>query len=135
MHEQIAALSASASTALVHAMTADGFDALRDRLAELLGRGDRDGGRRAAGELERSCGAIAAAPDTDKPAARAGAEALWRERLRRWLEDNPALAGDLQSLLAESAVGGDGRSPVGGPAFPDLAQTGGADARVDRLTS
>ncbi|MFD0774960.1 hypothetical protein ACFQZ2_13560, partial [Streptomonospora algeriensis] len=61
MHEQIAALAASASTALVEAMTAEGWTALRDRLARLLGRGDRDSEERAFGDLQRSSVDIAAA--------------------------------------------------------------------------
>ncbi|WP_052809263.1 hypothetical protein [Streptomonospora alba] len=103
MHEQIAALSASASTALVEAMTADGWTALRDRLAPVLGRGDPDSQQQALAELQRCSDDIAAASGTDRPAVRAGAEALWRERLRRRLEEDPGVAEELQDLLAEAS--------------------------------
>ncbi|GAA4914529.1 hypothetical protein [Streptomonospora salina] len=127
MHEQIAALAASASTALVEAMTADGWTALRDRLAPLLGRGDHDGEMRALADLERSSGDIAAASGTGLPAVRAGAQALWRERLRRRLEEDPGLAEELQNLLAEACeYRGSGSYAVQGPAFRGPVKIGGS---------
>ncbi|MUL39769.1 hypothetical protein FZ103_01000 [Streptomonospora sp. PA3] len=130
MHEQIAALAASAATAVVQAMTADGWAALRDRLAGLLGRGANGGPERAAEELERSRVDIAAASDTDRPAVRAGAEALWRERLRRRMEEEPALAAELQQVLAGAAGG---RYGAGGGPLRDALPVDGAGARVEDL--
>ncbi|MFD0802663.1 hypothetical protein ACFQZU_15240 [Streptomonospora algeriensis] len=136
MHEQIAALAASASTALVEAMTAEGWTALRDRLARLLGRGDRDSEERALGDLQRSSVDIAAASGTARPAVRAGAEALWRERLRRRLEEEPGLAEELQNLLAEASERrGTGRYGVRNGSFQGPVKIGGFGSPANGLQS
>lgn len=104
----MAALAASAATALVSAMVGDAWAQTKTRVAALLGRGGAQEPEVVEGELEESRGELtAAAADGDRAVA-ADVEAVWRMRLRRLAQRDPEAVALLRRLLDEAGPEGGG---------------------------
>ncbi|MGA4837850.1 hypothetical protein [Streptomyces sp. G45] len=96
----LATLAAAGAGGLVSAATTDAWQTTRDRFVHLLGRGDPERARAAAGRLDAL---RAAATGTDGDRARAQARLAWRVRLQDLLEEHPEAAAELQAAVAAFA--------------------------------
>ncbi|UOE22278.1 hypothetical protein NI17_024000 (plasmid) [Thermobifida halotolerans] len=87
-------LVAAGAAALVQAMTTEGWEAVRRRVAALFGRGHQA----AEAELDRTREELTGGETTVEEAA-----AEWRTKLRRLLKHHPQAAEELQALLTDLA--------------------------------
>ncbi|MFB9444410.1 hypothetical protein Dvina_06795 [Dactylosporangium vinaceum] len=99
MDAELVALATNAASAVVGAMATDGWQALRSRVARLLGRGDPRAERDALETLDED--AAGRTPDTERDLV-----AEWRGRLRDLLRTDPAAAAALRELLQDARVAG-----------------------------
>ena len=120
MDTELTALVAAGATALVQRMASDGWDQVRGRVARFLAarRGTADGADAEGSEelrnlldgLDGSREELIAARAAGDASAEEDLRAEWRNRLRRTLRADPALAGKLRALIDEltprSAGGG-----------------------------
>ncbi len=125
MEAELASLAVSGATTLVGLMAGDAWAAVKSRCGALFGRGRPEQAELVEGELEESRRELAAARGDGDESAAADIEAMWRLRLRRLLQEDPAAADALRALIAEAASaqgpapavhntisGGDIRGPV-----------------------
>jgi hypothetical protein len=97
MDEALAALASAGGTALVTAMVTDGWEDLRGRFAQLLGRGDAKAEATVLGHLDESRTALAVAGGDPGQIA-----VVWKTRLENFLEHDLAAAEELRVLIAEA---------------------------------
>lgn len=94
MDPEIAALAAVAARELVRSMTGDGWPALRNGIARLLGLGDEQRAGRHVEQLDASREEVQREPERgDSVGGR------WEGRLEALLEEHPALATELTRLV------------------------------------
>ncbi|MFJ3518845.1 hypothetical protein [Streptomyces sp. NPDC090131] len=151
LDEAMVALAASVGSGVVQAAGTDAWLALRNRLARLLGRGDRQQETVQLERLDRTAAELTAAEAEQDPDGRAGGEgeerarhgAAWRTRTEDLLEhlepaERAAVAAELRALLAEAgqavrpAAGGIARNIFLGPA---AVQSGDGNVQVNRFDS
>lgn len=95
----VGALAASGATTLVGLMVSEGWNQVRDRVANFFGReGDEDA---AGAELELSRAELAEAREQGDEEAAADVQAALRARFRRALREHPETAEELRALLDE----------------------------------
>jgi hypothetical protein len=99
--EALTALAAAGGTALVNAMVTDGWEGIRKRFAQLLGRGSDHKVAAAAARLERSREMLTEISGTGIEKAQAEQAVVWRTRLSDLLEDHPDAGDELRKLIAE----------------------------------
>ncbi|MFJ4435198.1 hypothetical protein [Streptomyces sp. NPDC088923] len=97
----VSLLAGEGATALVGLMVADGWTAVRERVARFFSRGDGDLGEveRVETDLEEARGELLTAGE-DREVAE-DVEAAWRLRFRRALRAHPEAADELRALLDE----------------------------------
>ncbi|MEU2269822.1 hypothetical protein ACFZAD_39520 [Streptomyces iakyrus] len=100
MIDQVMALAASGSAALMAAAMTDVWSSTRSAVARVFGRHDPDGQRVMLARLDRDVTALEAA-GTDRDRAREELTAAWRTRLGDWIEEHPAAADDLEELIQQ----------------------------------
>jgi hypothetical protein len=96
MIDSMAALAAAASTALVGAMATDTWQAARDGLLRVIGRGREDEPDRLAAQLDEEAALVSAADDS--ASARQSLLPAWRLRLEQFLRTHPEAVDDLHEL-------------------------------------
>jgi hypothetical protein len=89
-----ATILATAATALVTAMTTDGWEGVRKKVAQWFGRGKQDGTDRALAELDQSRAALTDATRTEQ-------EIIWRTRMGDLASRDGAAAAELPALVRE----------------------------------
>jgi hypothetical protein len=98
----VAALTASAGTALVQAMVTDGWEGMRNKVARLFGRGEADP------TIERRLDAareqLAAAPPGELMQVQTTLANQWQTRFDDLLADHPDAQADLAALVDELNV-------------------------------
>ncbi|GGM60822.1 hypothetical protein ACFFX1_28280 [Dactylosporangium sucinum] len=114
MDAELVALASSAASALVGAMASDGWQALRSRVARLLGRGDARAEQVALETLDEDAAGLR--PGTERDVASA-----WTVRLRDLLRADPGAAEGLRELLMV---------PGGGVTASGSAVAAGGDVRI-----
>ncbi|MDT0413334.1 MULTISPECIES: hypothetical protein [unclassified Streptomyces] len=99
----VSLLAGEGATALVGLMVADGWTAVRERVARFFSRGDDGAGEveRVEAELEEARQDLVDAGEGREIAEEV--EAAWRLRFRRALREHPEAAGELRALLDELA--------------------------------
>ncbi|SCD71660.1 hypothetical protein GA0115246_105057 [Streptomyces sp. SolWspMP-sol7th] len=99
----VSLLAGEGASALVGLMVADGWTAVRERVARFFSRGDDGAGEveRVEAELEEARADLVDAGE-DREIAE-DVEAAWRLRFRRALREHPEAAGELRALLDELA--------------------------------
>jgi hypothetical protein len=111
MDAESAALATGAATALVGAMTTDAWQSVKESVVALWRRAHPDRAETIRDELEesRTTAATAAAGSESAGQATLWLICEWQSRLARLLEQHPALADELGSLLAwgKAQRGGD----------------------------
>ncbi|MBQ0867094.1 MULTISPECIES: hypothetical protein [Streptomyces] len=96
MIDSMAALAAAASTALVGAMATDTWQAARDGLLRVVGRGPEDEPAGLAAQLDEEAALVSAAQDA--ASARQNLLPAWQLRLEHFLRTRPEAADDLHEL-------------------------------------
>ncbi|WP_328965212.1 hypothetical protein [Streptomyces virginiae] len=153
LDEAMVALAASVGSGVVQAAGTDAWQAMRNRLARVFGRGDR---QQEAVQLERldrtaaeltTAGQDADEPEGNEPAANGSEErarhgAAWRTRTEDLLEqldpdERAAVAAEFRALLdaaaaARPAAGGFTRNTYFGPT---AVQSGDGNVQVNRFDS
>ncbi|MFF9341298.1 MULTISPECIES: hypothetical protein [unclassified Streptomyces] len=125
--ETLAALAAAGGGAVVQAAGTDAWYAVRQRVAELFGRGDAERGRAELERLDRTARALEPGAATDPDREQSHQEGFWQGRFEALLEsldagDRERTAQDLRALLAFVAgEGGDTALATGNA----LARDGG----------
>jgi hypothetical protein len=115
MDPVLTTLAVLAAQEVVKAMAGDGWHAVRDRVAQLIGRGDPQRAERQTTQLDRSRDELRAG----RLAPEAAAE-RWQGRFEDLLDEYPELADELQKLVAArdgasgSAVTADGHGVAAG---------------------
>ncbi|GAB3810455.1 hypothetical protein [Micromonospora zhanjiangensis] len=103
-----AALAAAASTALIQAMAADAWPALKRRAARIISRDDPDATTRLSQAMDVSRGQIMTSADDNQTQIRAVETARWAGRLEAQLDQDPAFAHAVRELLAMVSSAGVG---------------------------
>ncbi len=149
LDEAMVALAASVGSGVVQAAGTDAWQAVRSRLARLLGRGDRQQESAQLERLDRTADELTAAgPQDDGPEGSGGEERTrhgeaWRTRTEDLLDElepaeRAAAAAELRALLAEvaraarPAAGMSGQNVFLGPA---AFQSGDGNVQVNRFDS
>jgi hypothetical protein len=99
-----AAILATAGTALVTAMTTDGWEGVRKKVAQWFGRGKKDDTDRALTELDQSraaLAALAAATGAELDRTRTEQEIVWRTRMGDLASRDEGAAAELPALVRE----------------------------------
>jgi|SRR5271154_3726368 len=96
-----AAILATAGTALVTAMVTDGWEGVRKKVAQWLGRGKQDDTDRALAELDQSRAALTAATGAELDRARMEQEIIWRTRMGDLASRDETAAAELPALVHE----------------------------------
>jgi hypothetical protein len=89
-----ATILATAATALVTAMTTDGWEGVRKKVAQWFGRVKKDGTDRALAELDQSRAALTDATRTEQ-------EIIWRTRMGDLASRDETAAAELPALVRE----------------------------------
>jgi hypothetical protein len=110
MIEDLDDLARSAADALVSAMATDTWEALKHRLAGLMGRGHE-------GRIDATHAVMTAATGQELERARLRETQLWATRFRDLLDDNDSAPAELQELVADLRV-----MPVTGALASQLAE-------------
>lgn len=97
----VAQLVQDGAQTLIGAMVSDAWAQVRDRVAKLLGRGDRAAEEAEAAALDDLREAIGAAPPDARAEKAREQQAELRGMLRARLRFDPALAAEFASVLAE----------------------------------
>ncbi|GAA4186225.1 hypothetical protein GCM10022252_17880 [Streptosporangium oxazolinicum] len=129
--ELLAALASAGATAIVSSVASDAWQALRDRVARILGRGD-DQREVVQGEvMDEVRAAILRASGTDRPAIVAAQRERVSALLAEAMAGDPVAAEETRSLIAEFApivgiegVGGDQHAHAEGDAQQAVQYTG-----------
>jgi hypothetical protein len=95
------ALVALAGNTVVAAATTDAWEAVRHKLARLLGRGDPEKEQLAERRLEETRQQLEGVSARELGEARADLERVWQIRLADLLEEDPGLEMELRALLEE----------------------------------
>ncbi|MER6448103.1 hypothetical protein [Streptomyces venezuelae] len=149
LDEAMVALAASVGSGVVQAAGTDAWLALRNRLARLFGRGDRQRESVQLERLDRTAAELTAAgrdgdgPQGDGAEERARHGAAWRTRTEDLLEqldpnERATAAAELRALLDEAAeaarpaAGGFTRNVFLGPT---AVQSGDGNVQVNRFDS
>lgn len=98
---ELVGLATAGATALVQQMVTDGWSGVRDRVVALFSRGRDEAAVQE--ELEESRAELVEARAAGDDSAAADVEAVWRRRLRRTLQADPAAVAELRALLDELA--------------------------------
>jgi len=98
---EAAVLASAGATALVTAMVTDGWEAIRTRVARLLGRGEAERERAISMELDTSKAALIRDGAGMAAPARLAEEEAWRIRLVAMLEHDPSAATELWAIVAQ----------------------------------
>ncbi|WP_051782142.1 MULTISPECIES: hypothetical protein [unclassified Streptomyces] len=149
LDEAMVALAASVGSGVAQAAGTDAWPALRNRLARLFGRGDRQREGVQLERLDRTAAELTAAgqdgdgPQRTRSERRARHGAAWRTRTEDLLEqlepdERAAAAAELRALLDEAAAGV--RPAAGGFARntflgPTAVQSGDGNVQVNRFDS
>ena len=96
------------------------------RVAHLLGRGDPERERLAGQRLDQARDQLVAAPGQQVEQVRADLVAVWRTRLADLLEEDPAVAGDLQALVDQVQA----ELPAGSISAGDHSIVAGGDVNI-----
>jgi hypothetical protein len=96
MEPALVTLASTAASTLVAAMTTDAWRHVRDRLARLLGRGDRSTEAAVLAVLDEDAHALAVQPSMVEDVS-----VQWSVRLRDLLRVDPEAAAVLRELVAE----------------------------------
>jgi hypothetical protein len=94
-------LAASGGAALAGAAGTDAWKFARAGFARVFGRADPDRGALTERRLEASATEVEQAPHADRPEVRARQQVIWQTRLADLLEEDPAVADDLRSVVAQ----------------------------------
>ncbi|WP_405443553.1 hypothetical protein OG373_38835 [Streptomyces avidinii] len=149
LEEAMVALAASVGSGVVQAAGTDAWQAVRHRLARLLGRGDRQQESAQLERLDRTAAELTAAgqegdaPEGGGDEERARHGAAWRTRTEDLLDqldpdERAAAAAELRALLAEvaratgPAAGMSAHNVFLGPA---AVQSGDGNVQVNRFDS
>ncbi|MGW2586943.1 hypothetical protein ACWCYZ_37615 [Streptomyces virginiae] len=153
LDEAMVALAASVGSGVVQAAGTDAWQVMRNRLARVFGRGDRQQEAVQLERLDRTAAELTAAgqdgdePEGNEPAAngsedRARHGAAWRTRTEDLLEqldpdERAAVAAEFRALLAAAAAarptaGGTTRNTYFGPT---AVQSGDGNVQVNRFDS
>lgn len=122
LDETTIALAATVGKALVQAMVTDGWGAVRDQFARVLGRGNDDRRVRTAQQLDETATLLRSGR-----LEQAGATGRWQGRIESWLEDNPDGADELSALLAKIQKG-QRRTPV-----PNQQATASGNSTINQV--
>ncbi|MFF4389108.1 hypothetical protein ACFY0G_20310 [Streptomyces sp. NPDC001552] len=151
LDEAMVALAASVGSGVVQAAGTDAWSALRNRLARLFGRGDRQQETVQLERLDRTAAELTAVgqdgngPEGNGNEERSRHGAAWRTRTEDLLEgldpdERSAAAAELRALLDEAAQAA--RPAAGGAGFtgnvflgPTAAQSGHGNIQVNRFHS
>ncbi|MGW6732966.1 hypothetical protein [Streptomyces sp. NPDC055013] len=106
--EALVALAAAGGTAVVQAAGTDAWSGLRQRVAQLLGRGDADREQVELDRLEQTAAALEAAGDTEAERVQIRHETAWQTRFEALLEtlnasERQEVETELRALLANYA--------------------------------
>lgn len=109
LEDALVALATAGGTAVVQAAGTQAWDALRVRVARLLGRGDAERERVELERLDRTAGALEAPPPSEAERVRLRQEASWQTRFEALLEDvagaeRERVAAELRALVQEQAA-------------------------------
>ncbi|MFF5486067.1 hypothetical protein ACFY7Y_17445 [Streptomyces virginiae] len=155
LDEAMVALAASVGSGVVQAAGTDAWQVMRNRLARVFGRGDRQQEAVQLERLDRTAAELTAAgqdadePEGGEPAVNGGEErarhgAAWRTRTEDLLEqldpeERAAVAAEFRALLAAAAAaaarpnaGGTTRNTYFGPT---AVQSGDGNVQVNRFDS
>ena len=100
--EWIASLALSGGTVLVNAMAEDGWQAVRDKCANLFRHRGDERAAELLGQLDDDAAEVASAGAEDRPELRQDLADTWRVRLRDLLKAHPEAREELAALV-ESA--------------------------------
>lgn len=98
----VAALAATAATALVQAMVTDGWEGVRHKVARLFGREKQD--RAIERRLDATAEQLAAVPPGELDRMRVQLTGQWETRFADFLADHPDATGELETLVREMQV-------------------------------
>jgi hypothetical protein len=102
---EMVALAQAAGQAVVSAAATDTWGRAKLGVARLLGRGDPSRAAVAERRLDETCGQLASLSGEELDAARAALAVAWQARLADLLEDDPGVAEDLRTLVAQVRAG------------------------------
>jgi len=97
----LTALAVLAGNTVVTAADSDAWEAARQGLARLLGRGDQGMTKLAERRLAETCDQLNQATGADREPVRAALEAQWVNRLADLLEEDPGVEADLRALVQQ----------------------------------
>jgi hypothetical protein len=101
MLEALVALAALAGNTVVAAAATDAWEAVRQKFARLLGRGDPKREQLADQRLEETRQQLAGVSGQELERAQAGLGKLWQVRLADLLEEEPGAEAELRALVEE----------------------------------
>lgn len=103
--EVLLGLAAWAGTTVAAAAVTDAWEAARDRIARLLGRGDARKTEITKSRMEKTREKlVTAGTSTELEQARTAAAGEWKVRFADLLEEEPDLEGELHTLIEEIAA-------------------------------
>jgi len=126
MLEPLIALAALAGNTVVAAATTDAWEAVRQKFARLLGRGDEKKEQLADTRLAETRQQLAGASGQELERALAELGRLWQVRLADLLEEDPGAEADLRALVEEVRA----LLPAGPVSAADHAVAAGRDVNI-----
>lgn len=120
--EALMALAATGGNAVITAMATDGWEAFKDRIAKVFGRGTPELTQATVARLDQSRAAIEGVGGADLDRVRTEQEVVWRTRLEDLLEQHPEAADELRALIAEVKAGSTGTIQQRAEAFDQAQQ-------------
>jgi hypothetical protein len=102
MDAELAALAASGATAVVQLMAQDAWTSVRDRVLALFGRGAADRPESVGAALDEARDIVAASGGRVDDPRLAALVSDWREQLLVLLRQEPALAEEVRTLVAQA---------------------------------
>lgn len=124
--EGLLTLATLAGNTVVTSAVTDAWEAARDRVARLLGRGDPDKTKVAAQRLTETHDQLTAAAGTDLERARAMLAERWAGRLADLLEEDPGAETELRTAVQEIQA----LLPAGTVSAIDHAVAAGRDINI-----
>ncbi len=104
LSEALSVLASAGGTAMVGAMATDAWHTARTRFVRLLGQGEQALERVESERLDRAAADTIHLPDEDRGAALQSLQRRWTSQLELLLEEHPAAADELRSLVEELAA-------------------------------
>jgi hypothetical protein len=126
MLEALIALAALAGNTVVTAATTDAWEAVRHKLAKLIGRGDAKKEQLADKRLVETRQQLEALSGQELEKARADLGKIWQVRMADLLEEDPDLADGLRALVKEIQA----QLPAATAAAADHAAAAGRDMNI-----